>query len=113
MKDRLSRVSRRSPCAVCGRSDKACLFRPDGSAALCSQRVSDKPARGGCIQAWWHYFDDPARPTPKVAPKVEAKPEHFRAPIEHVDGVLYAEHTKKWMIARCKMKVAEKLLCRS
>ncbi len=88
MRDRLSRVSRRSPCAVCGRSDKACLFRPDGSGVLCSQRASDRPARGGCIQAWWHYFDDPARPTPKAAPASPPKPEQFRASVEHVDGVL-------------------------
>jgi len=55
---------------------------------LCSQRASDRPARGGCIQAWWHYFDDPARPTPKAAPASPPKPEQFRAPVEHVDAVL-------------------------
>jgi hypothetical protein len=55
---------------------------------LCSQRASDRPARGGCIQAWWHYFDDPARPTPKAAPASPPKPEQFRASVEHVDALL-------------------------
>ncbi len=90
MRDRLSRVSRRSPCAVCGRHDKACLFRPDGSGVLCSQRASDRPARGGCIQAWWHYFDDPARPLPKAAPASPPKSEQFRAPVDHVNAIYTA-----------------------
>ncbi len=90
MSDKLMRVTRRSPCLVCGHFDKACLNRRDGSAALCSQRASDKPARGGCISAWWHIFDDRIKPSPKMLLRsVEPpKPETVRAPVEHVDGVL-------------------------
>jgi hypothetical protein len=65
------------------------MSRRDESAALCSQITSDKPARGGCIQAWWHFFADGTKPVRKVARKVAApKPENFRAAVEHIDGVL-------------------------
>jgi hypothetical protein len=70
---------------VCGKFDKACMNRRDESAALCSQITSDKPARGGCIQAWWHFFADGTKPVRKVA---APKPENFRAAVEHIDGVL-------------------------
>lgn len=89
-RERLSRVTRRSPCLVCGKSDKACLYRPDGTAALCSQRASDKPGRGGCLPVWWHFFGEGVTPAPRASLSVEAQPEPFRAPVEHVDGVLTA-----------------------
>jgi len=81
-----TRVSRRSPCLACGKVGKACMNRADGLAAVCSQIVTDKPARGGCIQAWMHFFDDGIKPAPKAAPA--PRPEPLRASVEHIDGVL-------------------------
>ncbi len=36
------RVSRKKPCPICGRTDKACAISSDGAVAICTQEPSDK-----------------------------------------------------------------------
>ncbi len=88
----LERVTRRRPCLVCRKFDAACMRRRDDSAALCCTVASDRRV-GGCRPGWMHFFDDAGaqapRPPAAAAARVEAaKPEQFRAPVEHVDAVL-------------------------
>ncbi len=52
-------VSKREPCALCGR-DHWCMVSPDGTAQLCHDTQSDRPAPGG---GWIHGLK-PAAPAP-------------------------------------------------
>jgi len=56
------RVSRQSPCSVCGRADW-CTFTSDGTAACCMRVESQRPLKNG---GWLHRLSEPVHfpPTP-------------------------------------------------
>ena len=52
----MNRVSRETPCPVCGKSDW-CLVSVDGSAAICA-RIEDGSTKRCGDAGWLHVFDD-------------------------------------------------------
>ena len=63
--DRFKRVTRSSPCPVCGKPDW-CLVSLDGAVAICMRSESSRPMESG---GWLHRLrDDPPAPLPPPPP---------------------------------------------
>ncbi len=74
------RVSRKRPCAVCGKSDN-CNISADGRIAYCRRVPGDKQGRDG---GWIHILSYDAPPTFTVT---HGEKPIERATIDHIDGV--------------------------